>query len=113
MAKRKQRRRPPPPTTEYADGDGNVLELRDELSPGTIAKIGEPPTSAAASLEDAWQRREEMLFERLVVSWTIAGLPIDRQKMLLARYRMAGGDERRWIRETIAKHLAAKIPDLS
>lgn len=99
--------------TEYADPEGNVLVLRDELSPGTVAKIGEPPSSAAASIEDAWQRREELLFERLVVSWTIAGMPIDRQKMLLGRYRMASADERRWVRETINEHLSRKIPELS
>ena len=64
------------------------------------------PASAAASLEDAWARREEALFERLAVSWTIAGLPLEEQKMLLARYRMASPDERRWVRETIAAHLA-------
>lgn len=113
MARRKQRRRQPTPVTEYADPDGNVIVLRDRLSPGTIAKIGEPPASAAASLEDAWQRREEILFERLVVSWTIAGLPIDKQKMLLARFRMASSDERRWVRETINRHLQEKIPELS
>ena len=27
--------------------------------------------------EDAWQRAIELLFERLAVSWTIAGLEID------------------------------------
>ena len=39
--------------------------------------------------EDAWQRAVEFLFERLAVSWTIAGLEITRQKELLGRYRMA------------------------
>jgi len=39
------------------------------------------------------------------VSWTIAGLPLTDQKELLGRYRMADGDTRRWIRETIVAHL--------
>ena len=33
--------------------------------------------------EDAWQRATELLFERLAVSWTIAGLELTRQKELL------------------------------
>lgn len=99
--------------TEYADSEGNVVVLRDRLSPRSVAKIGEPPGSAAASVDDAWQRREEMLFERLAVRWTIAGLPIEEQRTLLARYRMASGPERRWIRETINRHIAEKIPELS
>lgn len=114
MAKRKPKRprREPPPTSEYRDSDGNVLVLRRELSRGTIRKIGEPPKSAAASIDDAWARREEALFERLAVSWEIAGLPLDDQAMLLARYRMASPGERLWVRETIARHLEEFIPVL-
>lgn len=111
MAKRKQRR--PPSTSEYAGPDGNVLELRQELSRGTVRKLGEGPGSAAASLDDAWQRREEALFERLVVRWEIAGLPLNDQAMLLARYRMASAEERRWVRETIATHVERFIAELS
>ena len=87
------------PTSEYADADGNVLTLRQRLSPATIRKLGRAPASAAASAEDAWQRREEALFERLAVRWEIAGLPIDGQAMLLGRYRMASAEERRWVRD--------------
>ena len=53
-----------------------------------------------------------MLFERLVVRWEIAGLPIDEQAMLLGRYRMASDEERRWIRETIDAHLDRFLPEL-
>lgn len=97
---------------DYVDPDGNVLTLRERLSPGTIAKLGEPPASAAATADDAWRRREEALFERLAVRWEVAGLPIDKQKLLLGRYRMASEEERRWIRETIATHLERHIPEL-
>jgi hypothetical protein len=115
MAKRKKRRqqRAPTVTIDYTDPEGNVLGLRDSLSAGTIAKIGEPPTSAAASIEDAWLRREEALFERLVVSWEIAGLPLEDQKMLLGRYRMADAETKRWVRQTIATHLERHIPELA
>ena len=115
MAKRKKQRRPRSPavTIDYADPEGNVLTLRQSLSAGTIAKIGEPPTSAAASLEDAWLRRSELLFERLVVRWEIAGLPLDDQKMLLGRYRMADAETQRWVRQTIADHLERHLPELA
>ena len=117
MAKRKKRKERRPKsavgTAEYADSEGNVLTLRTELSPGTIAKIGEPPTTAAASQEDAWRRRSELLFERLAVNWEVAGLPLDDQKMLLGRYRMADPDEQRWVRETIEAHLREHIPELA
>ena len=115
MAKRKRERRPKRPvaTVEYADPEGNVLSLRESLSPGTVAKIAEPPGRAAATAEDAWRRRTEMLFERLVVSWEIAGLPLTEQATLLGRYRMADAETQRWVRRTIAAHLERYVPELS
>ena len=86
---------------------------RRELSAGTIAKLAERPASAAASVDDAWQRREEMLFERLAVRWEIAGLPLDDQKMLLGRYRMADPATQAWVRRTLARHVEAHIPELA
>lgn len=115
MAKRKKQRRPreKAPTIDYVDPEGNVLTLRQSLSAGTIAKVGEPPAGEAASLDDAWRRRSEVLFERLVVRWEIAGLPLTEQKMLLGRYRMADAETQRWVRQTIAEHLERHIPELS
>jgi hypothetical protein len=116
MAKRRKKPRAPrqhTPTVGYTDPEGNVLELRESLSGATIAKLGEAPASHAASLEDAWARREEALFERLAVSWEIAGLPLDDQKMLLGRYRMADADTRAWVRRTIATHLERHLPELA
>ena len=114
MAKRrkKRREREKAPTVDYADAEGNVLTLRETLSRATIAKIGEPPKSDAASVEDAWRRRSELLFERLAVRWEIAGLPLDDQAMLLGRYRMADAETQRWVRQTIADHLERHIPEL-
>ncbi len=54
-----------------------------------------------------------MLFERLAVRWEIAGLPLDDQKMLLGRYRMAGSEERQWVQRTISAHLERFIPELA
>ena len=111
MGKRARRRNrgetksAPASTTDYTDPDGNVLTLRDELSAGTREKIRQLDSTPGASGEDLWQRREELLFERLAVRWEIAGLPLDSQKELLGRYRMATTDERRWLRETIERHL--------
>lgn len=115
MAKRKKQRRPreKAPTVDYTDPEGNTLTLRQRLSAGTIAKVGEPPAGDAATAEDAWRRRSEVLFERLAVRWEIAGLPLDDQKMLLGRYRMADPETQRWVRQTIAAHLEQHIPELA
>jgi hypothetical protein len=91
-------------TSDYEDADGNVLTLRDSLSPGTMRKLAEGVGSAASTADDQWQRQGEMLFERLAVSWTISGLPLTGQKELLGRYRMADADTRRWVRETLENH---------
>jgi hypothetical protein len=100
-------------TTDYRDAEGNVLTLRDSLSDGTLRQLEQLEAKPAASAEDRWQRRAELLFERLAVSWEIAGLPLTSQKELLGRYRMASGDERRWVRETLSEHLAARHPDVT
>jgi hypothetical protein len=115
VARRKRQRRPreKTPTVDYTDPDGNILTLRQTLSAGTIAKVGEPPAGEAASLDDAWHRRSEALFERLAVRWEIAGLPLTDQKMLLGRYRMADAETQAWVRQTIAEHLERHIPDLT
>lgn len=114
MAKRKKRRpREKPPTVDYSDVEGNVLTLRQSLSAATIAKLGEGPSTAATSLDDAWRRRSELLFERLAVRWEIAGLPLDDQKMLVGRYRMADAVTQDWVRRTIAEHIERFIPELS
>ena len=97
---------------DYSDPEGNLLTLRRSLSPGTIAKIGEPPSSSAASQEDVWRRRSELLFERLAVRWEIAGLPLTDQATLLGRYRMADGETRAWVLQTIDRHLERHIPEL-
>ena len=114
MAKRRQRRAgQKAPTVDYTDAEGNVLTLRQSLSAGTIAKLGEGPATAATSQDDAWRRRSELLFERLAVRWEIAGLPLDDQKMLLGRYRMADAATQEWVRRTIAEHVERFIPELS
>jgi len=47
------------------------------------------------------------------VRWEIAGAePIVKQKELLGRYRFAGQDERRWIRDVMREHLAEHFPDV-
>jgi hypothetical protein len=91
--------------TDYADAEGNVLTLRDRISDATLRELEREGRTAAASSEDLRARRGEFLFERLAVSWTIAGLPITSQKELLGRYRMASAAERDWVRGRIEEHL--------
>ncbi len=116
MGRRSRRRAqtdPPAATTDYRDPDGNVLTLRDELSAGTVRQVEELGARPGASAEDVWQRRQELLFERLAVRWEIAGLPLESQKELLGRFRMATSDERRWVRETLAEHLRTRHPEIA
>jgi hypothetical protein len=114
---RRSRRRaqsgPPVGTTDYRGPEGSVLTLRDELSAGTLRELERLGARPGASAEDRRQRRQELLFERLAVRWEIAGLPLDSQKELLGRYRMASADERRWVREALTEHLRTAHPELT
>jgi hypothetical protein len=117
MGRRSRRRanqdaKAPVSTRDYTDAEGNVLTLRDELSEGTLRKLEELDAKPAASAEDRWQRRVEFLFERLAVRWEIAGLPLDTQKELLGRFRLAGSGEREWVRGALAEHLGKRHPDV-
>jgi hypothetical protein len=119
MGRRSRRRArqaaiPPEPAAaiDYTDSGGDVLTLRDTLSAGTLEKLRRLDAKPAASAEDRWQRRVEFLFERLATRWEIAGLPLEGQKELLGRYRMASPAERRRVREAIAEHLRARYPDI-
>jgi hypothetical protein len=100
-------------TTDYRDAEGNVLTLRDALSDGALRQLAQLDSRPAASAEDRWQRSVELLFERLAVRWEIAGLPLDSQKELLGRYRMASADERRWVRDTLTEHLRTRHPEVT
>jgi hypothetical protein len=97
--------------SEYTDAEGNVLVLRGSLPPAARREYA-AVLSGGLQKEDAWQRATELLFERLAVSWTIAGLAIERQKELLARYRMATAAERRFVRDALRAHLAEHFPEM-
>jgi hypothetical protein len=113
MGRRSRRRRAagaaPVQTTDVSVGDG-VLTLRDELSEGTLRKLDDLDARPAATAEDRWQRRVEFLFERLVVRWEIAGLPLEGQRELLGRFRLASADERRAVASALEEHLRARYP---
>jgi len=107
------RRRLKAPTTEYRSPDGDVLMLRGSMTPGTRREYAATLGGSPLSQEDAWHRAVEFLFERLAVSWAVAGTePLTRQKELLARLRMASPDERRWIRDVLREHVAENFPEL-
>ena len=105
------RGKPAAPVREYRDADGNVLTLRGSLTPASRTQYA-GILAGGAHREDAWQRAAEYLFERLAVSWVIAGLELDTQKELLARYRIASGDERRFVRDALREHVAEHFPEL-
>lgn len=105
------------PESDYTDADGNVLTLRGSLTPGARLEYAQALAGdtggAAATQEDAWQRAGELLFERLAVRWVIAGAPIERQRELLARFRVASAEERAWVREALREHCAEHFPDVA
>jgi hypothetical protein len=102
------------PESSYTGPDGDVLVLRGAMTPATRREYAAAAAGSPLSREDAWQRAGEFLFERLAVRWEIAGTePITRQKDLLARFRFASADERRWIRDVLREHLAEHFPDVS
>lgn len=118
MGRRSRRREAPAaPSSDYSDAEGNVLTLRGSLTAGSRRQYAEALSgsagSAAADREDAWQRAVELLFERLAVRWVIAGAPIEHQRELLARFRMASPQERAWVREVLREHCSEHFPDVT
>ena len=108
----RQREKLAAPASAYSDIEGNELTLRGSLPPGARREYTDV-LAGGLQREDAWQRATELLFERLAVSWTIAGLEITKPKELLARYRMASADERQFIRDSLRAHLAEHFPEMS
>jgi hypothetical protein len=99
------------PTSEYRDADDGVLELRGALTPATRRQYAET-LGGGLDREDSRQRAIELLFERLAVAWTIAGVRTDRQKELIGRYRMASAAERSFVLESLRAHLAEHFPEM-
>ena len=99
------------PESPYEDGEGNVLVLRGAMTPATRAEYAKV-RAGGLNQEDAWQRSVEFLFERLAVRWEIAGLPLEGQKELLGRYRMASAEERVRVRSALAEHLGERYPEI-
>jgi hypothetical protein len=104
------------PDSDYTDADGSVLTLRGSLTPSARREYAQAlagaPGRPADTQEDAWQRAAELLFERLAVRWVIAGAPLERQRELLARFRVASAEERAWVRGALREHCAEWFPDV-
>jgi hypothetical protein len=117
MGKRSRRRLAAPgwaraADVDYADAEGSVLRLRASLSAGSRRQYDAALAGSPLSREDAAQRAFELLFERLAVRWTIAGVPTENQRELLGRLRLATPAERQWVRETLRAHCAEHFPDV-
>jgi hypothetical protein len=100
------------PSATYSDEAGGELELRGALTPSARLEY-QRVLAGGLEREDAWQRAAELLFERLAVSWTVAGVRTERQRELLGRYRMASADERRFVREALRAHVREHFPELT
>jgi hypothetical protein len=115
---RRSRRRggsaPPPraPESDYGDEAGSVLTLRGSLTAGSRREYAAALAGSPLSREDAEQRAVELLFERLAVRWTVAGVPAEGQRELLGRLRLAGPAERRWVGDTLREHCREHFPEL-
>ncbi|HEX2087530.1 MAG TPA: hypothetical protein VHF89_17735 [Solirubrobacteraceae bacterium] len=108
---RRSRQREKAPTSEYADGDGNVLVLRGSLTPATRREYA-ALRAGGSTREDTWHRAVEFLFERLAVRWEAQGVGWAKQKELLARFRVASPEERAWVRDVLREHVAEWFPDV-
>lgn len=108
----RQREKLAAPTSDYPDGEGNVLTLRGALSPASRREYA-AILHGGLHQDDAEARALEFLFERLAVAWTIAGVRTDRQRELLDRFRIATTAERAAVRATIRAHVAANFPELA
>jgi hypothetical protein len=102
----------PAPVAEYVTGDGDTLVLRCVLTPKTRTQYAQVLHGNVLSQEDAWHRAVEFLFERLAVSWTIAGVTTAGQRDLLLRLRAATPDERAGVRAALREHCAEWFPDV-
>ncbi|MGH2856652.1 MAG: hypothetical protein ACRDMJ_04120 [Solirubrobacteraceae bacterium] len=100
------------PGSEYRGEDGGVLVLRGSLTPAARREYAET-LAGGLDREDARQRAIELLFERLAVSWTIAGVCSVRQRELLGRYRMASTAERDWVLRALREHVAEHFPEMA
>lgn len=102
--------------SSHVSAEHGELVLRGALTPRTrreYDRLRSPASArAAATADDVWARSFEFLFERLAVRWTVQGVAWEGQKDLLARYRAASADERRWLRAAIGAHLAEHFPDM-
>ena len=112
----RQREKLRAPSSDYSDPQGNVLTLRGALSPGSRRQYADAlaggTASAAATREDSDARAVELLFEHLAVRWLIAGVPLERQRELLARFRIASAAERSWVQGVLREHCSEHFPEL-
>src|ERR687893_1610639 len=109
MGKR-SRQRVKAPASTYT-GDFGVLELRGSLTPASRREYA-ALVAGGSTREDTWHRAVEFLFERLAVSWTVEGVEWAKQKELLTRFRVAGGEEKAWVRGALREHVAEWFPDV-
>jgi hypothetical protein len=96
-------------TSCYTSEDGDQLELRGMLTLATRREYA----AIGGTREDAWQRAVEFLFERLAVSWRVAGVDYSGQRELLGRLRVASHPEREFVRGALREHCAEHFPDVA
>jgi hypothetical protein len=104
--------RPPAAPKAVYRGEHGELILRGALSVGSRRAHARALAPGQLSREDAERRALELLFEKLAVRWTVAGVPSEGQRELLGRLRLASPAERRWVHATLREHCAEHFPDV-
>ena len=87
-----------------------MLVLRGSMSPVTRHRYKAVLHDQSKLARTPGSARVEFLFERLAVRWIVFDVPTEGQKELLARYRMATQEERRWVRDDAARAPRRAVP---
>ena len=114
MAKKGRRReRIRAPESEYRDEHGSLLVLRGALTPATRRSTPRSRAATSSRARTPGSAPSSSCSSASRCAGRSPGTePITRQKELLARFRFASAEERRWIRETLRAHLAEHFPDM-
>ena len=92
-----------------------MLTLRGAMTAGTRRHTPDAAgriRPADQAREDAWQRGGRAPLRAPRGALGGADVPTEGQKELLARFRVATPDERRFVRDALRAHLAEHFPEL-
>jgi hypothetical protein len=114
--KRAKRERPEKlkaPSVTYGPGPAELeIDLRAALPLPARARYAAELHDQRRSTDDSWQRALEFLWEQLGTRWAVHGAELTTRKDLLGRYRLASQEERKFVRESLRRHLGEYFPEM-